>query len=190
MVDGATEPALPLDPIAEARRQWVAHGWRDAAAGMAAVTSITRAQQLLQRRIDDELRDLDLTFARYEVLMLLHVSRRGSLPMGVVGSRLQVHPTSVTSAVTKLEAQGFVRRERHPTDGRAKLAVLTDDGRAVALEATERLNAAVFTDPGIPDDEVETLVGILTGLRARAGDFRTDDAEDTVEPATEPRRGP
>lgn len=164
---------LPIDPIAEARRLWVEHGWHDAAPGMAAVTSITRAQQILQRRVDDALRDLGLTFARYEVLMLLLFSRRGALPMGVVGSRLQVHPTSVTSAVARLEEQGFVRREPHPTDGRARLAVLTDDGRRVARTATERLNAGVFADPGITADRTEALVAILTDLRADAGDFRT-----------------
>ncbi len=162
---------LPIDPIAEARRLWVEHGWQDAAPGMAAVTSITRAQQILQQRIDDALRDLDLTFARYEVLMLLHLSRRGALPMGVVGSRLQVHPTSVTSAVARLEEQGFVTREPHPTDGRARLAVLTDEGRRVARTATERLNAGVFVDPGMSPDQIEALVAILTDLRADAGDF-------------------
>ena len=164
-------PDLPFDPIAEARRQWEAHGWNDAAAGMAAVTSITRAQQILQARIDDELRDLDLTFARYELLMLLHFSREGRLPLGVVGERLQVHPTSVTSAVDRLEDQGFVRREPHPTDGRARLAVLTDDGRAVALDATDRLNARVFTRPGLDRDDVTVVVDVLGRLRHDAGDF-------------------
>ena len=58
------------DPIREARRQWVAHGWEDSADGMALVTSLMRAQQLLAERIDAELRPLNLTFARYEVLRL------------------------------------------------------------------------------------------------------------------------
>ena len=35
------------DPIREAHRQWVAHGWTDAADAMALVTSVTRAHQLL-----------------------------------------------------------------------------------------------------------------------------------------------
>ena len=39
---------MPIDPIAEARRQWVEHGWADAAAGMTLVTSVNRAQQLLE----------------------------------------------------------------------------------------------------------------------------------------------
>lgn len=162
---------LPFDPIAEAHRRWVEHGWQDAADGMAAVTSIVRAQQILLARIDEQLRDLDLSFARYELLTLLHFSREGSLPMNVVGSRLQVHPTSVTSAVARLEAQGFVRRSAHPTDGRTKLAELTDAGRARVLEATERLNRTVFADPGLPASQVEQLVDLLRALRRGAGDF-------------------
>jgi DNA-binding MarR family transcriptional regulator len=162
---------LDFDPVEEARRQWAAHGWPDAASGMAAVTSLMRAQQILLARIDEQLRPLDLTFARYEVLMLLLFSRAGELPLGVVGSRLQVHPTSVTSAVDRLERQGLVLRVPHPTDGRTRLARLTHDGRQRALEATERLNGSVFAEPGLADEEVEPLVDLLRGLRRRAGDF-------------------
>jgi DNA-binding MarR family transcriptional regulator len=162
---------LPFDPIAEAHRRWVEHGWAAAADGMAAVTSIVRAQQILLARIDEQLRDLDLTFARYELLMLLHFSRAGRLPLNVIGSRLQVHPTSVSSAVDRLEKQGFVRRAPHPTDGRTKLAELTDAGRERALEATDRLNATVFVDPGLSADDVEGLVTVLRDLRRTAGDF-------------------
>lgn len=162
---------LPFDPVAEAHRRWVEHGWADAADGMAAVTSIVRAQQILLARIDEQLRDLDLTFARYELLVLLHFSRQGRLPLNVVGSRLQVHPTSVTSAVDRLERQGFVRRSPHPTDRRTKLAAITEEGRARALEATERLNATVFAEPGLDRSEIAQLVDVLRELRHRAGDF-------------------
>jgi DNA-binding MarR family transcriptional regulator len=138
---------------------------------MALVTSIVRAQQILLGRIDEELRELDLTFARYELLMLLQFSRRGALPLGVIGSRLQVHPTSVTSAVDRLERQGLVRRVPHATDRRTKLAELTEAGRIRVLQATELLNATVFTDPGVTARQSEQIVSILRGLRKRAGDF-------------------
>ena len=101
---------LESDPIEEARRQWIAHGWGDAADGMAAVTSIVRAQQIVLQRIDTVLRPLDLTFARYEILTLLSFTKRGALPMTRMGTLLQVHPTSVTSAIDRLEGQGFVER--------------------------------------------------------------------------------
>jgi DNA-binding MarR family transcriptional regulator len=138
---------------------------------MAAVTSIVRAQQILLARIDEQLRDLELTFARYELLVLLHFSREGQLPLGVIGSRLQVHATSVTSAVDRLERQGFVRRTPHPTDGRTKLAALTDVGRGRMLAATQRLNATVFADPGLEPPQVRELVAVLRELRRDAGDF-------------------
>ena len=162
---------LPFDPVAEARRQWEAHGWEAAAAGMAAVTSVMRAQQVFLSRIDDLLAGEGLTFARYEVLVLLSFSRSGALPLGKVGARLQVHPASVTNAVDRLEAQGLVRRARHPTDGRTTLAAITEQGRQVVERATGHLNEQVFADLGLTDDEATTLVRLLEKVRRGAGDF-------------------
>lgn len=162
---------LPFDPIEEARRQWASHGWSESAEGMAAVTSVMRAHQIVLSRVDEQLRDVGLTFARYEVLMLLYFSRAGALPLVVIGSRLQVHPTSITSAVDRLEHQGLVHRRPHPTDRRTKLAKLTESGEEVALEATSRLNESVFADPGLSRAQTRKLVELLKVLRGRAGDF-------------------
>ncbi len=159
------------DPIREARRQWIAHGWADAADGMAMVTSLIRVQQLLLERIDAVLRPLELTFARYEVLMLLSFARTGSLPMARVGSLLQVHPTSATSAVARLEAQGWVVRSRSAADGRVVLATVTQEGRDVADRATEGLNREVFSRPGLPLEQVERLTALLEEHRRAAGDL-------------------
>ncbi len=117
------------------------------------------------------LRPFDLTFARYELLMLLLFSQAGSLPMSKVGNRLQVHPTSVTSAVDRLSSQGFVRRIPHPTDRRATLAEITPAGRDVVTAATDRLNESVFANPDLSPDQITSLVEVLTEFRGRAGDF-------------------
>jgi len=162
---------LESDPIEEARRQWIAHGWGDAADGMAAVTSIVRAQQIVLQRIDTVLRPLDLTFARYEILTLLSFTKRGALPMTRMGTLLQVHPTSVTSAIDRLEGQGFVERLPHPTDRRAVLASITESARARALQATAALNGQVFEQLGITEHQTSQLRSVLRALRANAGDF-------------------
>ncbi len=154
------------DPIFEARRQWVAHGWGDAADGMAMVTSIMRAQQILMERIDAELRPLGLTFARFEVLRLLAFARSNRMRMTRLGSLLQVHPTSVTSAVERLVRQGYVERQRLDKDRRVVLAAITPSGRRIVEEATERLNARVFGAPGLSDVEVGELTDLLARLRA------------------------
>ncbi|MBN9180531.1 MAG: MarR family transcriptional regulator [Microbacterium sp.] len=168
----ARRAPLPVDPIAEARRQWVAHGWTAAADGMSAETSIMRAQQLVLAEVDRALRPLDLTFARYELLRLLAFTREGRLPMASATARLQVHPASVTNAVARLEQDGLVRREPHPHDGRAAILVLTDDGRALAETATDALNDAVFSRVGLEDGQLAQLIHVLARLRQGAGDFR------------------
>lgn len=162
---------LPLDPIVEAERKWREHGWGDAADGMAAVTSLMRAQQIVLARVEQVLRPQGLTFARYELLMLLVFSSRGSLPMSWASARLQVHPTSVTNAVDRLAAAGLVQRRPHPDDRRAMLATITAAGRTAAEAATLALNAEVFTRPGLDAADVGQLVDVLARLRRGAGDF-------------------
>ena len=158
------------DPIREAHRQWVRHGWAEAADGMALVTSVVRVQQLLMERIDAVLRPLELTFARYEVLRLLSFTGSGSLPMTRLGSLLQVHPTSVTSAVDRLERQGFVVRERSSQDRRVVRAAVTPAGREVVERATVGLNDQVFSEVGLDPTEAGELTRLLTSLRRGSGD--------------------
>jgi DNA-binding MarR family transcriptional regulator len=162
---------LRIDPIAEARRQWEDR-WPDAPhAAMAAVTSVMRAQQVLLARLNEALRPFGLTFPRYEALMLLLFTRQGALPLGKVGERLQVHRTSVTNIIDKLEADGLVRREPHPEDRRTTLASITDEGRRVALAATEAMHAAEFGLGALREGDQDEVTRLLRGLRVAAGDF-------------------
>jgi DNA-binding MarR family transcriptional regulator len=138
---------------------------------MAVVTSIMRLQQVFLSRADATLRPLELTFARYEVLMLLSFSKLAHLPLGTIGERLQVNAASVTNAVNRLEAQGLVERRPNPQDGRGTLAALTEPGRHLARRATELMNERVFTDVGLDGPELQTLFGALSQLRQAAGDF-------------------
>jgi DNA-binding MarR family transcriptional regulator len=162
---------LRIDPIAEARRHWTERWGEEPARPMAAVTSIMRAQQVLMARLNDLLRPLGLTFPRYEALMLLSFTRAGALPLGKIGERLQVHRTSVTNIVDKLEADGLVRRVPHAEDRRATLAHITAEGRDTARRATEALNAAAFGIDALGNDEQEAVTALLRALRVDAGDF-------------------
>ncbi len=166
----STKP-LPIDPIAEARRHWRERWGDEPARPMEAITSIMRAQQILLARLNELLGPLGLTFPRYEALMLLSFTRSGTLPMGKVGERLQVHRTSVTNIIDKLEADGLVRRVPHEADRRTTLAEITDAGRDVAERATKLLNADSFGLAALGCDEQEQLTQLLRTLRLEAGDF-------------------
>ena len=161
--------ALPFDPIDEAARQW-AKRWSGVPA-MHAVTSLMRVQQLVIGRLDAILKPHGLTFARYEALVLLTFSSRGSLPLGKMGERLQVHPTSVTSIVRKLESDGHVVRRPHPEDGRAVLAEITPSGRDAVQAATADLIGADFGLGVLDDDALGRLSELLRPVRRGAGDF-------------------
>ncbi len=166
----ATEP-LAFDPIEEARAQWSARWEPDVSDAMAAATSVMRAQQVVLAAVDAALRPFGLTFARYEGLVLLLHSRRGVLPLGKMGQRLMIHPTSVTNIIDRLEQQGLVRRLPHPTDGRTTLAELTDDGRRLAKRATLAVNDVAFGLGSLSTADLQQLVRIIRKLRLGVGDF-------------------
>lgn len=138
---------------------------------MAAATSIMRAQQIVLARVDEALKPFELTFARYEALVLLTFSRRGSLPLGKMGDRLMIHPTSVTNIVDRLEDQGLVRRVPHPTDRRTTLCQITAAGRRRVERATIAVTDAQLGIGGLDSDEVDQLTTLLAKLRRDAGDF-------------------
>jgi DNA-binding MarR family transcriptional regulator len=165
----AARAPLPFDPIARASELWAERIGPSNA--MAAVTSVMRVHQIVLAAVDPALRPLGLTFARYEALVLLSFSRRGSLPMRVMGERLQLHPTSVTNIVDRLEAHDLVRRTPHPTDGRTTLVSLTDGGRAKLQLATKAVTEVDFGLVGLSTGELGELTGLLTKVRRAAGDF-------------------
>jgi DNA-binding MarR family transcriptional regulator len=166
---------LPFDPIAEAHRQWRAR-WPEHAESMAAVTSVMRVQQVLLTEIERLLRPHDLTFASYEALQLLSLSRAG-LPMGKIGERLMVHPASVTNTVDRLEKRGLVARRPAPEDRRRILAEITPAGRAVAEAATRDLHAAEFGLAALDPGTRVAITRALREIRLLAGDF-SEDAHD------------
>ena len=163
---------LPFDPILRAAALW------DERIGpsrtMAAVTSVMRVQQILLSAVDGALRPHGLTFARYEALVLLSFSRLGRLPMRVMGERLQLHPTSVTNIVDRLQADALVRRVPHPTDRRATLVEITDGGRAALEDATKAVTDVDFGLSGLTPDEETQLTTLLSQVRLAAGDFAAD----------------
>lgn len=165
---------LRFDPIAEARRQWDEHWGSGATAQMAAVTSIMRAEQIILGRLNDLLAPLDLTFPRYEALMVLFYTRKGELPLGKLSDRLQVHRASVTNVIDRLVDSGYAERVSHEEDRRTVLARITRDGRRVARQATKRLNAAEFGMAPLDQAACDAVAALIEPLRRGARDFQSE----------------
>jgi DNA-binding MarR family transcriptional regulator len=167
--------AVPYDPVAEAERQWREHGWEDAALGMATVISTIRAERIFSAKVRAALEVLNLTFVGYEILMMLHFSRNGSMPLGKLGARMRATASSVTNACDRIEELGCIKRRTHTDDGRTILSVITPKGRKMAVEATKRLNEALFETTGFTQNELRSITDLFTKLRYDYGDF--EDSE-------------
>ncbi len=168
-------PPLAFDPIERAGQLWGQH--IGDAKGMRVVTSVMRVHQLLLTQIDSALRPFGLTFSRYEVLVLLSFSRSGRLPLSKIGERLQVHPTSVTNSIDRLEKAGLVARQIDPNDRRRTLAELTETGRQQMAAATAALQSAQFFLADLSAEAADELFVGLREIRAASGDFRQEGPE-------------
>lgn len=81
------------------------------------------------RTLDRELQDEhDLTLAGYDVLLRLRSAANKALGMGDLAERVLMSPSGMTRLVDRLADRGLVERRPHPSDGRAAVVHLTDEG--------------------------------------------------------------
>ena len=96
---------------------------------------LIRLREAVMRKIDRRLHHEGLiSLADYGVLITLVTAPGLRLRMSDLGAQRMLTPSGITRVVVRLEAQGFVRREPDPADGRAAFAALTRPG----LEALRR----------------------------------------------------
>src|SRR6476469_9541778 len=167
---------LVYDPVEASRERWIQQGWKDTAAGMAAVVTVMRAEQIFLNRSSAILRPFGLTFARYQVLGMARWA--GPLTLGAVGHRLWITPGTVTNAIDRLETAGLWRRVSQPTDARTTLVEITAKGRRLFDRAVEQLNADLFGSIGLAEEELDQLVGLIEKIRAAEGDVVAVDRHD------------
>ncbi len=157
------------DPV-----DWVEHWWTKQGLGdtdrFLAVTSLLRVHQLMTEAMTDALKEFDLTLNSYFLLLSVQLSDTGALLLGHIASRIMVHPTTVTLITDRLENQGLLVREPHPTDRRATYAKITPAGRALASEATRSLGKMKFGLPHLTKTGAKQLVALLRPVRAELGD--------------------
>jgi DNA-binding MarR family transcriptional regulator len=137
------------------------HAWRR----LAALTT------LLPAELDGQLhRDAGLTHYAYFVLAMLSEAPEYSLRMSALADRSVGSASRLSHLMNRLEAQGFVRRERACDDGRGQVAILTEAGmekvRCTAPGHVNEVRRIVF-DSLTPeqvaqlDDICQALLGTL-----------------------------
>ncbi len=129
-----TDPDAPRWLDAEEQRAWRAF-----------LRAVTAVDEALDRQLQ---RDSGMPHGYYQVLAMLSEAPGRTLRMSELAQRTTSSASRLSHAVARLEEKGWVRRERHPTDRRGALAVLTDAGWdsvvAAASGHVAAVRAAVF----------------------------------------------
>ncbi len=114
-------------------------------------------------------RDSDLTHFGYWALAMLSEEPGHALRMSELAARSTASVSRISHAVAKLEARGWVRREKAADDGRGNVAVLTDAGLAKIVGSARGHVDTVqnFVFDVLTPEQVRQLDGICAALLTR-----------------------
>ena len=136
---------------------------------MQTATELMRAHRLLITNLDERLRPLGLTYARYEVLLLLFFDQQGALPLVELTDHLQVEASSSFSTVRWLEDNDLIERILEPEYDGEVLAKITAKGRAMTDRASQILADAGFGLSSMSEAECRQLANLLSRQRRIRG---------------------
>ncbi|GAA4964068.1 MarR family winged helix-turn-helix transcriptional regulator [Actinoplanes utahensis] len=111
------------------------------------------------------LEPMGLTHPQY--LVMLALWQHAPLSVRRLSELLQLDPGTLSPLLKRLEAIGYLVRERDKADERSLAITLTDRGRALRAEA-ERIPPAVVARLGMPIEELRRVHEALTRVIAAA----------------------
>lgn len=118
------------------------------------------------------LKDLGLTYPQYLVMLVLW--EHGELPVKRIGEHLRLDSGTLSPLLKRLEAAGYVERQRSAEDERSVTARPTEAGTALrekALAVPKRIAAAT----GMELEEIRGMRARLNELAARLDSVDPDD---------------
>ncbi len=115
MAKNTTAPATPHAPHADAVRSWL---------------SVVRAYNLCDAVLARELAEIGLRNAEYEILA--NLLREPGLSQQALVARCFVAKSHMSGLLTSMQERGWLRRDHHPQDARAKCLYLEPDGQLIA----------------------------------------------------------
>lgn len=124
--------------------------------------SIYGASIAINRAYKPMLDQLGITYPQFLVLSTLWEA--DGRTVGAVAERLDLEPSTITPLVKRLEAAGFVTRQRNPDDERQVRVSLTDRGRAMREETT-CLTEELLRRSGLTVAQVQALNAQMQALR-------------------------
>jgi len=110
------------------------------------------------------LEEVGLTYPQYLLMLVLWENDR--LPLKELARRLHQDSGALTPVLKRLEAEGYVTRQRNVEDERNLSIELTAQGRTLREKARE-INGTIGSYCALGDREMTALRESLTALRAK-----------------------
>lgn len=134
--------------------------------------------RLVRAEIDRRISAAGLGLTPAESRTLMHAARAGEVRQNALAERIGVEAMTVSAALDRLEAGGFVTRRTDPTDRRAKLISVTEAADAV-LGETARIAAEVRSQAAgrLSAEEWHALLSTLKDVRANLLASRRESGE-------------
>lgn len=129
-------------------------------------TTIHRVAQLIQQRIDDEIRNSGLT--RLSWMAAAHVADADGLTIGDLAARLEVGNATASQLVDRMVRGGWVERWPSPDDRRSQIVTVTAKSRSAIRDLEPRqllLEDEILRD--LSPEERRVLLVLLERIRVR-----------------------
>ena len=123
-----------------------------------------RLQSQVVARIEEALKEQgEISLTWYDVLLALENAPETRLRMSEIADRIVLSRSALTRSVDKLEAEGYLRRERCRHDERGAYAVLTRKGQDALAEARPVYWAGIkkYFAGNLTDADISNLKRIL-----------------------------
>ncbi|WP_245856116.1 MarR family winged helix-turn-helix transcriptional regulator [Paenibacillus rigui] len=121
------------------------------------ISAIYRHMQVI---ISSELAPYRIGSGQY--IFLMAIAFQQPITQKALSEKLLIDKTTTAKAITKLEAEGYVRRETDPVDNRYQLLYLTESGHEVVPKVQDALSRVKNkTRKGMTDEEYDVLLGLL-----------------------------
>ena len=139
----------------------------------------------LRRHIDEALAERGYEHRRPGFAPLLSLVWRGGVPQGRLAAALGVSPQAASQTVGLAADAGFVTRIPNPEDGRSKLVVLTEHGRAFVADGAAAITARAADYAAVLGaSRFARFDNTLARLGRGMGLAATDDPVATLAPGT------
>ena len=111
--------------------------------------SLYAASRAVSQAYRAVLADRDLTYPQFLVVISLH--QAGEMSVGDLGAAMHLDSGTLSPLLQRLDARGFITRERRPGDERVVIVSLTPTGRELrdeVIAAVDCLSIAYGIEPG------------------------------------------